>query len=370
MASGAQIEQQVMVNYDAIDKVASKLAKQPPMAEQVMLERELKRLWQAQQYWAAQYHKVTGKSMVLFHEIKIKGSIEEERRVAAQQKTWEDAKRRAKDGIEEVDRQYASIIARLQDQYDISTTMGNALFSHWTRMGAGLNAKHPLIVRKEIMDKVPNLLAEARKHLAAGKLDKAWPKISSAAAKVKWGYDFLNWWMDQLEKGAKRAEAGIKVSAALAALVVAAPLELGVLGTMAVATAGEGAQQGTTLALKGIDDGETVSAEDVKKAFLETIIAGGTAGIGKGVADKVARGLAARVGLYIFKRKPTRAEVAFIKARIEQYLAANSAAIAKKLLALDTEPDWNWWYMIITPMINPVAIEMAKEPELNRTWSK
>ncbi|MBL0916047.1 MAG: PLP-dependent transferase, partial [Sphingopyxis sp.] len=93
-----------------------------------------------------------------------------------------------------------------------------------------------------------------RKHLANGKLDKAWPKVSSAAAKVKWGFDFLNWWMDQLEKGSKRAEAGIKVSAALAALVVAAPLELGILGTMAVASVGEGAQQGTTLALKGADD--------------------------------------------------------------------------------------------------------------------
>jgi hypothetical protein len=370
MSTGAQIEQQVMVNYEAIDKVASKLAKQPPMVEQLMLEKELKRLWQAQQYWANEYKKRTGKSMVLFHEIKIKGSLEEEKQAAAQQKSWEDAKRRVKEGIEEVDRQYASIIARLQDQYDISTTMGNALFSHWTRMGAGLYAKHPLIVRKEIMDKVPNLLAEARKHLAAGKLDKAWPKVSSAAAKVKWGFDFLNWWMDQLEKGAKRAEAGIKVSAALAALVVAAPLELGILGTMAVATVGEGAQQGTTLALKGVDKGDTVSAEDVKKAFLETLIAGGSAGLGKAVSSMVAKALAPRVGEFIFKRIPSKEAIEFIEKRIEQYLSANSAAIAKKLLALDTEPDWNWWYMIITPMINPVAMEMAKEPELNRTLTK
>lgn len=370
MANGAQIEQQVMVNYEAIDKVASKLAKQPPMAEQLMLEKELRRLWQAQQYWANEYKKRTGQSMVLFHEIKIKGTLEEERQAAAQQKSWEDAKQRVKEGIEEVDRQYATIIAKLQDQYDISTTMGNALFSHWTRMGAGLYAKHPLIVRREIMDKVPKLLAEARKHLANGKLNKAWSCVSSSAAKVKWGFDFLNWWMDKLEVGAKRAEAGIKVSAALAALVVAAPLKVGVLGTMALASAGEGAQQGTTLALKAIDEGDTVSAEDVKKAFFETVIAGGTAGIGKGVANKVARGLAARVGLYIFKRKPTRAEVEFLKSRIEQYLVANSASIAKKLLALDTEPDWNWWYMIITPMIDPVAMEIAKEPELNKLWNK
>jgi len=220
------------------------------------------------------------------------------------------------------------------------------------------------------MDKVPNLLAEARKHLAAGKLDKAWPKVSSAAAKVKWGFDFLNWWMDQLEKGAKRAEAGIKVSAALAALVVAAPLELGILGTMAVATVGEGAQQGTTLALKGVDKGDTVSAEDVKKAFLETLIAGGSAGLGKAVSSMVAKALAPRVGEFIFKRIPSKEAIEFIEKRIEQYLSANSAAIAKKLLALDTEPDWNWWYMIITPMINPVAMEMAKEPELNRTLTK
>jgi hypothetical protein len=370
MANGAQIEQQVMVNYEAIDKVASKLAKQPPMAEQLMLQKELKRLWQAQQYWASEYHKVTGKSMVLFHEVKIKGTVEEERQAAAAQKSWDDAKRKAKDGIEEVDRQYALIIVRLQDQYDISTSMGNALFSHWTRMGAGLHAKHPLFVRKEIMDKVPALLAEARKHLANGKLDKAWPKISSAAAKVKWGFDFLNWWMDQLEKGSKRAEAGIKVSAALAALVVAAPVEVGILGAMAVASVGEGAQQGTTLLLKGVDSGDTVSAEDVKKAFLETVIAGGTAGLGKGVGSMVAKGLAGRVGQQIFKRPPTEKEIAFIASRIEQYLSANSSAIAKKLLALDTEPDWNWWYMIITPMIDPVAMEMTKESELNKTWSR
>jgi hypothetical protein len=367
MATGAQIENQVMVNYEAIDKVASKIAKQPPLAQQLQLEKELKRLWQAQQYWANEYKKVTGKSMVLFHEIKIKGTLEEERQAAARQKSLEDSRRRLREGIAEVERQYAMITARLQDQYDISTTMGNALFSHWTRMGAGLHARHPLFVKKEIEEKVPLLLADARKHLAAGKLDKAWTKVSSAAAKVKWGFDFLNWWMEQLEKGAKRAEAGIKVSAALAALVVAAPLELGILGTMAVAGAGEGAMQGTNLALKGVDKGDTVSLEDVKKAVFETVIAAGSAGIGKAAGQMVAKKLAGRAGQEIFKRKPTEAEIEFIEKRIEQYLAANSQAIAKKLLALDTDPDWNWWYMAIAPAVSAAAMEIVKEQDLNRT---
>ncbi|MDX2268944.1 MAG: hypothetical protein NW208_12615 [Bryobacter sp.] len=366
MATGAQIENQVQVNYEAIHKIGEKLGKRPPLAVQLQLEKELRRLWQAQQYWAAEYKRVTGQSMVLFQEIKITGDPHELSREAAALKAKEAARRRLVDGIAEVERENLRIQKMLQDQYDISTTMGNALFSHWTRMGAGLHAKHPLFVKKEIAEKVPPLLAEARKALAAGKYEKAWSKVSSAAAKVKWGFDFLNWWMDQLEAGAKRAEAGIKVSAALATLVVAAPLELGVLGTMAVAASGEGAMQGTNLALKGADRGDTVSLEDVKKAVLETVIAAGSAGLGKGAGKMVAKGLAGRVAKEILKGNPTEKQIEFVAERLELYLAANSAAIAKKMLKLDTDPDWNWWYMMVAPAINPIAVEMAKEPDLNK----
>jgi hypothetical protein len=121
------------------------------------------------------------------------------------------------------------------------------------------------------------------------------------------------------------------------------------------------------LALKGVDKGDTVSLEDVKKAVFETVIAAGSAGIGKAAGQMVAKKLAGRAGQEIFKRKPTEAEIEFIEKRIEQYLAANSQAIAKKLLALDTDPDWNWWYMAIAPAVSAAAMEIVKEQDLNRT---
>jgi hypothetical protein len=233
---------------------------------------------------------------------------------------------------------------------------------------------------------VQPLLNEARRLMDAGKYEKAWAKVSAAAAQVKWGFDFLDWWMNQLEKGAKNAEAGIKVSAALATLVVAAPLELGILAGMGVAAVGEGATQGTLLIAKGVDGKETVTTEDVKKAVLETVIAGGTGGLGAGAGKLVANGLKARVAREVLRRKAaeegfdvvkealrqeaTEQQIEFVAKRIEQYLAANSAAIMKKLMQLDSDPDWNFWYMAITPMINPVAIEMSKEPDLNRLMLK
>jgi hypothetical protein len=361
-----QILNQVNVNYDAIDKVAGQIERSRGLGQTAALQRELKRLWQAQQYWANEYKRVTGHGLILVQPMILTDSLAEELTEVAKQKAASDMKKKLKDAIAEVEREQIRVFAMLQDQYDISVSFQNALFSHWTRMGAGLNAKHPIFVKKQIQERNQKFLSDARVLIEKGKYEEAWKKISLAAGQVKWGADFLNWWMDQLEKGAKRAEAGIKVSAALATLVVAAPLELGILATMGVATVGEGALQGTLLAAKKIDGKETITPEDVKKAVLETVIAGGTAGIGAGAGKLVAHALGSKVAAEILKRNPTAKEVEFVTKRIEQYLAANSAAILKKLTKLDGDPDWNWWYMIITPMINPVAIEMSKEQDLNK----
>lgn len=369
-----QIMNQVNVNYDAIDKIGLQMSQGGGIARGAALQKELKRLWQAQQYWANEYKRVTGHGLILVVPMMLTDSRAEEAAeaaiTAAQQKKLREAKEKLKEGIAEVEREQMRILKSLQDQYDISVTWHAALFSEWTRMGAGLHAKHPIFVKKQIQERVGPLLLEARQLMDKGKYEKAWKKVSAAAAQVKWGFDFLDWWMNQLEKGAKNAEAGIKVSAALATLVVAAPLELGVVATMGVAATGEGATQATLLAARRIDGKEKISPEDVKKAVLETIVAGGTAGLGKGAGKLVAKALAGRVAAEILKRNPTEQEIEFVATRIEQYLAANSASILKKLLKLDTDPDWNWWYMIITPMISPVAMEMTKEPDLNKLLKK
>lgn len=365
-----QILNQVNVNYDAIDKIAGQIQRSHNIGQTAALQRELNRLWQAQKYWANEYKRVTGHGLILVQPMVLTDSLAEERSEAAKQKLTNDMRTKLRDGIKEVEREQSRVLALLQDQYDISVTWENAMFSHWTRMGAGLSAKHPVYVKKQIQERNQKLLADARRFIDKGKFEDAWKKISAAAAQVKWGADFLNWWMNQLEKGAKRAESGIKVSAALATLVVAAPLELGILATMGVAAVGEGATQSTLLVARKLDGKETITPEDVKKAVLETLIAGGTAGLGAGAGKLVARALGGKVAEGILKRKPTDKEIEFVAKRIDQYLAANSAAILKKLTKLDSDPDWNWWYMIITPMINPVAIEMSKEPDLNKLLQK
>ncbi|MBM3759297.1 MAG: hypothetical protein FJW36_03515 [Acidobacteria bacterium] len=369
-ATAVQIENQIQVNFKAIDKIGDQMSKTTSIASAANLQRELKRLWQAQRYWAAEYKKATGREYMLLEPTVIVGNLDAERKEAAAKQQFQVSKQKVLDGITTVASEKMHILAKLQDQYDISVSWKNAMFSHWTRMGAGLHARHPLIVKKEIDESVTRLLGEAQNLVDRDKLEKAWQKVSSAAKKVQWGFNFYNWWLNQLETGAKRAEAGIKISAALATLVVAAPLEIGVLGTMAVATAGEGAMQGTLLTAKNLGGGDTISNEDVKKAILETLIAGGTAGLGKGAGKMVAVKLAPRIGQSILKRAPTAEEIEFIAMRVEQYLAANSSSILKKVLQLDTEPDWNLWYMWVTPAINPIAMEMSKEPDINKLLKK
>lgn len=365
-----QILNQVGVNYDAIDRVGQKIAQGGGIAMQLHLQKELRRLWQAQQYWADQYKKVTGKGLILVKPMHLTDSIKEEQNEVARQKQVTASRTRLKEALAEIERERFRISCALQKQYEISTQWKHALFSHWTRIGAGLHARHPLFVQSQMDADVQKHLCEARRLLEKGQLERAWKHVSTAASKVKWGADFLNWWMDQLETGSKRAEAGIKVSAALATLVVAAPVEVGILGTMAVAAVGEGSMQGTNLALKGGTQGDTVSGEDVKKAILETVIAGGSAGLGKGASRLVARWLSGTMAREIVGINPSPQQIQFIEQRIEQYLTANSSAIMKKVMALDTDPDFNFWYRVVTPMINPVAIEMSKEPDLNKLMNK
>jgi hypothetical protein len=388
--NAAKINNFINNNYDLMEKLGQELARGPGIKRSAEIEKELKRLWDGQKYWAAEYKKASGSEMILVQGLRITGDPNEEKNQAdqllAQQIRLRMTKTKLQEAITTVDRERFNISVALQSQYDISVKWQNAMFSHWTRIGAGLHAKHPLFVRKDIDEKVQSLLNEARVLRDAGKYEKAWSKVSAAAAKVKWGFDFMEWWMNQQEKGAKNAEAGIKVSAALATLIVAAPIEMGVLAGMGVATVGEGTMQLTLLHAKGFDGKEQISAEDVKKAVLETVIAGGTGGLGAGTGKMVANGLKARVAREVLKRKAaeegfdvvkealrqeaTEQQIEFVAKRIEQYLAANSAAIMKKVMQLDSDPDWNFWYMAITPMINPVAIEMSKEPDLNRLMLK
>lgn len=360
------ILQQIEVNYSAMDKLGNRMALNPPLPQQLQLQKELNRLWQAQKYWAAQYKAVTGENLVLFAPIRLTDSRAEEASALAQQRQQAAAKQRVADAIVTVERELTTVANRLQSQYEVSVQWENALFSHWTRMGAGLHAKHPIIVKKQMQEKVAPLLRSAREHLAKGNYNKAMAQASAAADWVKWGIDFYNWWMGQLESGAKRAEAGIKVSAALAAIVVAAPVEVGVLGAMAVAAAGEGAQQGTLLAAKAVDGKEQISQADVNAAIMETVVAGLSAGLGKDASKLVSRALAPRVAGEIAKRAPSKELVEFVAGRIESYIAANSQVILKKRLGLDKDPDWNWWYTVITPAISPIAMEVAKEPDLLR----
>lgn len=360
------ILQQIEVNYSAMDKLGNRMALNPPLPQQLQLQKELNRLWQAQKYWAAQYKAVTGENLVLVAPIRLTDSRAEEASALAQQRQQAAAKQRVADAIVTVERELATVANRLQSQYEVSVQWENALFSHWTRMGAGLHAKHPIIVKKQMQEKVAPLLRSAREHLAKGNYNKAMAQASAAADWVKWGIDFYNWWMSQLESGAKRAEAGIKVSAALAAIVVAAPVEVGVLGAMAVAAAGEGAQQGTLLAAKAVDGKEQISQADVNAAIMETVVAGLSAGLGKDASKLVSRALAPRVAGEIAKRAPSKELVEFVAGRIESYIAANSQVILKKRLGLDKDPDWNWWYTVITPAISPIAMEVAKEPDLLR----
>jgi len=205
---------------------------------------------------------------------------------------------------------------------------------------------------------------------AKGEYAKAWKHVGIAARWVKWGYDSLNWWLDRLEVGGARAVATFKVSAALATLVASAPVELGILGTMAVGAVSEGSQQGMGLLTTAIDPKASVSLEDIKKAAMATAINVGSAGAGKILGKLIAKGLIGMVAKRYLSEGASEAAVKFFETRIEQYVGANAQAIANKMLKLDTEPDWNWWYMLIAPCLNGVAIEMAKEPELQKMLKK
>jgi hypothetical protein len=332
--NGKQILQQIEVNYSAMDRLGDRMALNPPLPQQVQLQKELNRLWQAQKYWAGQYKLVTGENLELVAPIRLTDSRAEEANALAQQRQQAAAKQRAADAIVTVERELTTVANRLQSQYEVSVQWENVLFSHWTRMSAGLHAKHPIIVKKQMQEKVAPLLRSAREHLAKGNYNKAMAQASAAADWVKWGIDFYNWWMGQLESGAKRAEAGIKVSAALAA--------------------------------KYIDGKEQISQADVDAAIKETVVAGLSAGLGKDAAKLVSRALAPRLAGEVAKRAPSKELVEFVAGRIESYIAANSQVILKKRLGLDKEPDWNWWYTVITPAIGPISMEIAKEPDLLR----
>jgi hypothetical protein len=385
VATATQILNQIDVNYARMDQIAQLQLVPMPVYKQTELQKEVNRLWQAQKYWVGEYKKVTGKILPLpsveIGPVDYKSDAEAAKErsdaeaQAAAKKAHDENVKKLKEAISETHREYQRIRSLLQDQYDISTTMGNALFSHWVRMGAGLTAKHPLIFKRQVEDRAWPKLMDAEKFFNQGKYEKAWQSVSSAAKTVKWGFDCLNWWHGQLETGAARAEAGIKISAALAMIIVAAPAvvvvgpaaagipataEIGVGATMLLAGTGEAAQQGTLLILNKISGGQNVSLEDLKTAGLEVAVAAGTAGFGKVVANGVSRSIASR----IFGANVTKEQIDLVAARVEAYVVANSSAISKQLLKLDKNPDWNWWYTIVMPAFGTTAPELVKEKDL------
>ena len=381
-ATETQVLNQVQANYTSIDKVADQLKQSLPAWKSTQLEEELRRLWKAQQYWAQEYKRVSGKDMILFKTIEISGDPNEESnetRRLAEAKLKDLMKAKTNEAIRLVHREYQTIRLGLQSQYDIAVAWQNAMFSHWVRMGVGMDAKHPLIIKKQVEDHAWPLLMEAEKLYNAGKYEKAYQKAASAGRWVKWGFDSLSQYHEKLEVGGARAVAVIKVSAALATLVVSAPVQVGVLGTMGLAALSEGAQQGTTLIAQGIDPGMTVSADDCKNAALAVAVNAGTAGLGKGLGGLVSKMIAGKAAAEIIKNTPVGEAVKetvrmkaaeFIAQRIEQYVAANAAAISNKMLGLDKSPDYNWWYMVVAPAFNGIAIEMAKEPDLQPLFKK
>ncbi len=374
--SGTQIENQINANYNRIDQVGAQLQMKQPAWKSTQLEQELKRLWQAQQYWCQEYRRATGKDMLLFKTMVIAGDPNEETAASkrlAEAKARESAAKNVHESIQLVYRELQNVSLRLQSQYDIAVEWQNALFSDWARMGAGLSARHPLIIKKVVGDRVRPLLLEAERLLKEGKHEKAHRKSVEAARWIKWGYDSLSDYMERLNTGGARAIAGIKISAALATLIVSAPAEVGILGTMGIAAIQEGSQQGTTLVAQAIDPKSNVSLDDLKNAALAVAINAGSAGFAKGLGGLAAKAIGGRAAEQIIKNTPAGETVemtvrmkaaAFIGQRIEQYVSANAQAIANKMLKLDQAPDWNWWLMIVAPAFNGVAVEMAKERDL------
>jgi hypothetical protein len=371
MPSETQILNQINVNYNTIEKVGEQVKQNPPAWKQAELERQLQSLWQAQQYWAKEYFRVTGKSIVLFSEIQITGDpyamVREEDAIAKAKAN----EQKLLDSIHAVHNDYQRIRLLLQSQYDISVEWQNAIFSHLSRMGSGLDAQHPLRIKKQIEENVWPRLMDAEKAFNSRNFQKAWQKLNSAAKWLKWGFDAYNLWMSRLETGGKVAIAGIKVSAAVATLIVSAPAEVGVLGGMGIAAVSEASTQGTTLMLKALDPGDTVTLEDVKNAALSVAVNAGSAGLGKGLGKLVAKGLSPIVARRILK-EPTEEAIkkvsAIVEAKVEQYVSANAQTIAGKMLKLDKEPDWNWWYMAVAPSFNSVTMELVKDPDLNKRF--
>jgi hypothetical protein len=225
----------------------------------------------------------------------------------------------------------------------------------------------------------------AEKARDSGDYTKALSKAAAAAKHIRWGFDRLASFLASLEKGASHAVAGIKISAALATLIVSAPvagltaLEQAGVG-MGLAVIGEGAQQGTTLILKGIDPTQAVTIGDLKNAALSVAVNWGAAGLGSAFGALAGKALAKQgaqkiLGDLLTKynrmgSEPSKEALEFateqVAKRIEQYAAANSQSIVNKMLKLDSDPDWNWWYMAVAPAVDTATMEMVKDPALTK----
>ena len=396
MPTAAQIMNQVDTNNISMEKLKAQWNENLPAYRKAQIEQQLQSLWQAQSYWTGEYQKVTGHPLVVFYGLTIEGDPNAWAREQAEQKLTAEARAKKSaeikqarqavdDATREVNQEYQRLRVLLQDQYDIATHWYNAFFSDLARMTTGLDARHPLRIKKTVEDNAWPLIMAAEKARDAGDYSKALSKAAAAAKHIRWGFDRLASFLASLEEGASHAVAGIKVSAALATLIVSAPvagltaLEQAGVG-MALAVVGEGAQQGTTLILKGIDPAQSVSANDLKNAALSVAVNWGAAGLGSAFGALVGKALAKQSAQRILGEvltkynrmgsEPSEEALKFateeVAKRVEQYVAANSQSIVNKMLKLDSDPDWNWWYMAVAPALNTANMEMVKDPALKK----
>jgi len=148
--NGIQIQNQIDANFSAIQNINLQLRQSNlPAWKRVQMDKDLARIWNAQRYWAAEYKKATGETMLLVAPMILVGDPEEEQRTLnqrlAHEKVIQEARLRLKEGIRTAIGEYHSIRLLLQEHYDIATSWQNALFSDWARIGAGLRNQAPAL---------------------------------------------------------------------------------------------------------------------------------------------------------------------------------------------------------------------------------
>jgi hypothetical protein len=169
----------------------------------------------------------------------------------------------------------------------------------------------------------------------------------------------------------------IKVSAAVASLVVTAPYAAAYgsstvsswLFNSAIAGTQELAFQGTTLLARKLDNKDTITPDEVLTAIKEVGVSAATGAaatvVGRALAGRLATSYATRV----LGRPPLPDELNFVAKRIEQIVVANFSEWSKDFVGLNKQPTWDNYQRVIGPLLDSygVASELTKEKDLNKT---